>query len=502
MSRPRSTLKFGNGLTSGHPRTRLRRVTGRTIHFVSLGCAKNRVDTEVMLGVSDLSGYSLVDDPKAAEVIVVNTCGFIESAKQESIDTILQLADHKEDGSCQRLVVAGCLSQRYPEQLARELPEVDHFLGSSDMLKLGHILRLDAAQETSRMLVGNPADYTFRLQDPRRLSLAVHSAYVKIAEGCSRKCGFCAIPSFRGTQRSRPIEDVIGEVQRLVSQGTVEINLISQDTVSYGRDLSPRSDLTALIDALCKLPRLRWLRLFYLYPEQLDDALLERFADTSPVVPYVDMPFQHGSDAMLKRMRRGYRASRQREIIDRLRTLAPDVSLRTSFILGHPGETEADFDELLDLVRFAEFDHVGLFRYSHEEGTHSGTMENDVEPSVIDERYNELMTIQKRISKKRLRRFVGREIEVLIEGESEESEWLLQGRHAGQAPEVDGVVHLVNGTTRPGELRKVLITHAGDYDLVGDLSCGTDSPDGPPRKRRLPSDSPDGPPRKRRLPLT
>jgi len=460
-------------------------VSERTIHFVSLGCAKNRVDTEVMLGVSDLSGYSLVEDPKAAEVIVINTCGFIESAKQESIDTILQLADHKEDGSCQRLVVAGCLSQRYPEELARELPEVDHFLGSSDMLKLGQILRLDQGN-TPRMLVGNPADYIFRLQDPRRLSLAQHSAYVKIAEGCSRKCSFCSIPSFRGTQRSRPVADVVGEVQRLVSQGTIEINLISQDTVSYGRDLSPRSDLPSLIDALCQVPELRWLRLFYLYPEQLDDTLLSRFADESPVVPYVDMPFQHGSDAMLKRMRRGYRAERQREIIERLRTLAPDVSLRTSFILGHPGETDADFEELLDLVRFAEFDHVGLFRYSHEEGTHSGTMDDLVEAAVVDERYSELMKLQKRISKKRLRRFVGREIDVLIEGESEESEWLLQGRHAGQAPEVDGVVHLTNGTATPGELRRVLITHAGDYDLVGDLSCGDDNPDKPARKRRLP----------------
>lgn len=459
-------------------------MSGRTIHFVSLGCAKNRVDTEVMLGVSDLSGYALVGDPEEADVIVVNTCGFIEGAKQESIDTILELSDYKDGGRCERLVVAGCLSQRYPDELAKEMPEVDHFLGSSDMLKLGDILRLDRDDRGTRMQVGNPADYVFSLSDPRTLSLGQHSAYVKIAEGCSRKCSFCAIPSFRGTQRSRPIGDVVGEVTRLVQSGTKEINLISQDTVSYGRDLAEKKNLTQLLDALCEVPGLPWLRLFYLYPEQLDDALLKRFADDSPVVPYVDMPFQHASDAMLKRMRRGYRAQRQREIIERLRSFSPDICIRTSFILGHPGETDEDFQELMNLVEFGEFDHVGLFRYSHEDGTHSGTMDDDVEEHVIDERYEALMKLQKRISKKRLRRFLGRELEVLVEGESEESELLMQGRHPGQAPEVDGVVHLTNGAAQPGELRRVLITHAGDYDLVGDLSCGQDNPDPKAAKKR------------------
>lgn len=460
-------------------------MTDRTIHFVSLGCPKNRVDTEVMLGVSERAGRRLVAHAQDADVIVVNTCGFIESAKQESIDTILELAEHKQ-GRCQRLVVAGCLSQRYPEELARELPEVDHFLGSSDMLKLDGILRLDRGQQGRRLQVGNPSSYLFQLEDPRRLSQANHSAYVKIAEGCSRRCSFCAIPSIRGRQRSRSIQDVVGEVDRLVSLGAKEINLISQDTVSYGRDLQPRVYLSNLIDALCRVSGLSWLRMFYLYPEQLDPSLLARLIDDSPVVPYLDMPFQHASDAMLRRMRRGYQAARQREIIARVRERAPDVAIRTSFILGHPGETDRDFDAICELVEFAQFDHVGLFRYSHEEGTHSGTMDGEQVPEdVVDARYQHLMNLQQQTSRSRLSRWVGRELEVLVEGESDESELLLQGRHQGQAPEVDGVVHLTNGTAQPGELRRVLITHAGDYDLVGDLSCGRDNPDfpaGPPRE--------------------
>ncbi|MET0387809.1 MAG: radical SAM protein, partial [Polyangiales bacterium] len=235
----------------------------KTIHFVSLGCPKNRVDTEVMLGVSDQAGYELVAEAERAEVIVVNTCGFVEAAKQESIDTIFELAQWKNQGRCQKLVVAGCLSQRYPTELANEMPEVDHFLGSSDMLKLAAVLRADAAHPEERVLVGNPADYVYRQADPRRLSGPRHSAYVKIAEGCSRKCSFCAIPSFRGTQRSRPIADIVAEVERLCAEGTVEINLVSQDTISYGRDASPRTSLPALVRALLDVPALRWLRLFY-----------------------------------------------------------------------------------------------------------------------------------------------------------------------------------------------------------------------------------------------
>jgi ribosomal protein S12 methylthiotransferase len=445
------------------------------------------VDTEVMLGVSDQSGYRLVQDASDADVIVVNTCGFVEAAKQESIDTIFELAQWKEQGRCEKLVVAGCLSQRYPTELAAEMPEVDHFLGSSDMLKLGAVLRADAAQAPARILVGNPADYVYKQSDPRVLSGARHSAYLKIAEGCSRKCSFCAIPSFRGTQRSRTPQDIIEEATRLVEQGVVEINLVSQDTISYGRDLDQRSSLPELVQQLMEVPGLRWLRLFYLYPEKFDTALLELYAQGGKLVPYLDIPFQHASDAMLKRMRRGYNGRRQRELLDLVRERVPHMFIRTAFIVGHPGETEQDFNELCDFVKTAELDHVGVFRYSHEESTHSGTMGELVAEKVIEKRAKELMRVQRGISKRRLKALVGSELEVLVEGESDESELLLVGRHLGQAPEVDGRVHLINGSAQPGEIHKVLITHSADYDLVGDLSRGQDDPlrpDGPTKTKR------------------
>ena len=442
----------------------------RTIHFVSLGCPKNRVDTEVMLGVSGQAGYRVVDDATAAEIIVVNTCGFIESAKQESIDTILELSQLKKDGACKRLVVAGCLTQRYPEELSKGMPEIDHLLGSSDMLALGRILADgEHGERAPRMLVGNPADYIWKLGDPRQLSLAPHSAYVKIAEGCSRKCAFCAIPSFRGTQRSRPIADVVAEVERLCNAGTVEINLISQDTVSYGRDLRDGTDLEQLIKALLQVESLGWLRLFYLYPDALGDEIVELLAADNKLVPYVDMPMQHATDRMLKRMRRGYNQKRQRELCAHLRQAVPALSFRTAFIVGHPGETQEDFDALCEFVEASAFDHVGVFRYSHEEGTHSGTLEDLVDEDTVSARIEQLMGIQRAISRKKLRARIGQTLEVLVEGLSDESELLLQGRHAGQAPDVDGVVLLTNGTAQPGELRRAKVKQAADYDLVAEL---------------------------------
>ncbi|HEX4353224.1 MAG TPA: 30S ribosomal protein S12 methylthiotransferase RimO [Polyangiales bacterium] len=458
--------------------------TKKTIHFVSLGCPKNRVDTEVMLGVSEQAEYRLVSDASAADVIVVNTCGFIESAKQESIDTIFELAEWKKHGRCEKLVVAGCLSQRYSTELASEMEEVDHFLGSSDMLKLGDVLRADETHRAERLLVGNPADYVYRQADPRVISGARHSAYVKIAEGCSRRCSFCAIPSFRGTQRSRPIEDIVAEVERLCANGTVEINLVSQDTVSYGRDLEGKPNLAKLVRALLEVRALGWLRLFYLYPEKLDPELLELFAQGGKLVPYLDVPFQHATDRMLKVMRRGYNAARQREFIDRLRARVPGLFIRTAFIVGHPEETEEDFEGLLEFVKSAQLDHVGVFRYSHEEGTHSGTLQQLVAAKTIEWRANAIMKAQRAISKKRLRALVGGELEVLVEGESDESELLLVGRHAGQAPDIDGTVQLINGAAQPGDIRRVRITQSSSYDLVGDLSLGEDDPLRPAPKLR------------------
>ena len=448
----------------------------RTIHFVSLGCAKNRVDTEVMLGVSDQSGFQIVEDPAEAEVIVVNTCGFIGPAKQESVETILEMGTHKEAGTCKKLVVAGCLSQRYPDELAGELPEVDHFLGSSDMLRLGKVL----GGGSERMLVGNPAQYTMRADDPRVLTGQTHRAYMKIAEGCNRSCSFCAIPSFRGKQRSRTIEDLVREAEQLAAAGVVELNLISQDTIAFGRDLSVRQSLADLLTALAEVDGIHWVRAHYLYPETLTEPLIELLSGHDKVLPYIDMPLQHASDSMLRAMRRGHGGERMYKVVERLRRAITDMVFRTTFIVGHPGETDGDFDELRKFVEWAELDHVGVFLYSPEEGTRSAEIENRVDPDVAVARRDELMSLQRPISRERLELRVGTELDVLVEGLSDESDLLLQGRWWGQAPEVDGSVYLANGTARPGEIRRVLVTDAADYDLMADFIDGPRGRDAPP----------------------
>src|SRR5580693_4795109 len=373
----------------------------RTIHFVSLGCVKNRVDTEVMLGVATGEGWRIVDEPDEAEVIVVNTCGFIGEAKKESIDTIFELAEYKRVGACKKLVVSGCLSQRYPGELASQMPEVDHFLGSSDMLKLERVLAGDA----DRMLVGNPADWVLRASDPRVVTQSRASAWLKLAEGCNRTCSFCVIPQIRGKQRSRTADDVVAEAERLVGAGAIELNLVSQDTVSWGRDLAKeaRTSLADLVRRVADVPGVRWVRLFYLYPETLDDALIELLADHPRVVPYVDMPLQHASDAMLKRMRRGHGRDRQRRVVERLRERVPGLAFRTAFIVGHPGETQADFDELCDFVAWARFEHAVVFRYSDEETCAAHAQDAKVPALVAANRARKLMGMQRKIAREKNR---------------------------------------------------------------------------------------------------
>lgn len=437
----------------------------RKVHFVSLGCAKNRVDTEVMLGVTDQRGLVITADPLEAEVIVVNTCGFIGPAKEESVNTILEMARYKTEGACEKLVVAGCLTQRYADEVGAEIPEIDHLLGSSDMLKLGSILDQDA----ERMLVGNPADYTMRAEDPRILTQMGHSAYIKIAEGCNRSCSFCAIPGFRGKQRSRPIADLVQEATGLVAAGVREICLISQDTIAYGRDREERPNLAGLVEALADIPGLRWLRLHYLYPEKLDPALLALMDQHPTVLPYVDMPFQHASNDMLRSMRRGHGGQRLRDTVDRLRQAVPDIVLRTTFLVGHPGETDADFRELCDFLDYASPDHLGVFAYSHEEGTPAGGRTDLVPDEVVEERQRELLTRQREFNAARLQQRVGSELEVLVDGLSEETDLLLEGRWWGQAPDVDGKIILTNGAAHPGEFRRAMVTAASEYDLIADL---------------------------------
>ncbi|HYO95472.1 MAG TPA: 30S ribosomal protein S12 methylthiotransferase RimO [Polyangiaceae bacterium] len=440
----------------------------RTIHFVSLGCPKNRVDTEVMLGVAERAGYRHVDAPDGASVIVVNTCGFIDAAKQESIDTILELSTYKEHGSCERLVVTGCLSQRYPDDIAQGMPEVDNILGSSDMLKLERVL----AGTGERMMVGHPAEWVVGATDPRRISTRGRSAYVKIAEGCNRSCSFCVIPQLRGKQRSRSADDIVREVEALAAAGIVEVNLVSQDTIAYGRDRTDGIRLAEVVRRVAEVSGIHWVRLFYLYPEKLDDELIELLGGHSRVLPYVDMPLQHAADGMLRRMRRGHGGQRLYDLVERLRAKVPGLVMRTAFIVGHPGESEAEFDELLRFVRHAEFDRVGVFRYSDEPSALSSTLDAKVPPKVAGARARKLMTVQRRISQRKNRELIGRELTVLVEGPSEESELVMVGRHAGQAPDIDGCVFLSGGEVLPGELRQVHITQASDYDLVGAVLDG------------------------------
>jgi ribosomal protein S12 methylthiotransferase len=454
-------------------------LTGKKIHFVSLGCPKNRVDSEVMLGVATREGYAITDEPSEAEVIVVNTCGFVGEAKRESIDTIFELAQMKEHGACEKLVVSGCLSQRYPTEMSAQMPEVDHFLGSSDMLKLGDVLRGDA----DRMLVGNPAEWVIRAADPRVITGPRASAYVKIAEGCNRKCSFCVIPQLRGKQRSRTMADVVREVEQLVSSGVKEINLVSQDTIAWGQDRKyADGELADLVERVADVKGLRWLRLFYLYPETIDERLIDLLANHPVVLPYVDMPLQHAADAMLKRMRRGCGKDRQKRVVARLREKIPNLVFRTAFIVGHPGETEEEFEELCEFVRWARFERMGVFRYSDEETSHSATLEGKVSARVAASRNRKLMTLQRKIAREANRALVGRELEVLVEGKSDEHDLVMQGRHAGQAPDIDGSVYLSGGEAAAGEMRRVKITQASDYDLVGELQGDAR---GAPKKQRV-----------------
>jgi ribosomal protein S12 methylthiotransferase len=444
------------------------------VHFVSLGCPKNRVDTEVMLGHTAEAGHQLVAEPEAAEVIVVNTCGFIGEAKQESIDAILEMARHKQAGTCKRLVVAGCLSQRYPKELADEMPEVDHFIGTDEV---GSIAKAIAGTSTRLSVVDTPA-YLYDDAAPRRRSQAPHSAYVKIAEGCDRPCAFCIIPKLRGPQRSRSPESVAREARDLVAGGTKEICLVAQDLTTYGTDLPNAQDpgaprLASLLRELGAIDGLGWIRLHYAYPTACSDELLDAIGGETRVASYLDVPIQHVDSGVLKAMRRGYGERQVRDLVERFRARVADGTFRTTFIAGHPGETEAAFQKLCDFVREAELDHVGVFNFSREEGTVAALLPKRVPQKEVDARRRELLRIQREISKKKLRAMRGRTLRVLVEGPSDESEYLLMGRHEGQAPEIDGQVYLSlppdAAPPAAGTFVDARVTHSAEYDLAAEL---------------------------------
>ena len=443
---------------------------GTTIGFVNLGCSKNQVDSEVMLGTLVKEGFQLTGDPQQAEVVIINTCGFIEEAKQESINTILEHGKLKKRGACRILIAAGCLAQRYQGDLLKELPELDGVVGTGEFGRIGEICRdlLAPKKRHQRVWMSKPP-YLYDELAPRVRFGKQHSAYVKIAEGCNRNCAFCAIPLMRGKQRSRPIESIVAESQRLAAEGVKEISLISQDTINYGVDLGLRQGLVSLLTALVKVEGLHWIRPFYLYPQQVTDELLDLYACEEKLAKYIDMPLQHINDRMLKAMHRlGDRAVIER-LVDRIRHRIPGVTFRTAFIVGFPGETEAAFNELRDYVQEAEFDRVAVFHYSDEEDTPAVGFDGKIERDVMDERRNELLAIQESIAAAKGQEMVGTVREVLIDGPSEETALLLEGRHEGLAPDIDGTVYINDGAASAGDMVKVRITEAATYDLVGQM---------------------------------
>lgn len=433
------------------------------VYMHTLGCPKNRVDSEVMLGSLAGAGYRLVREPAEAEIIVVNTCGFIESAKEESVDAIVELAEHKSTGRCRKLVVTGCLVQRHAEELARELPEVDHFLGTG---AYADVVRIVSDAQAKRLVVPDP-EFVHSASTPRVNSLPSHTAYLKISEGCDNACAFCIIPKLRGGQRSRPVEDVVLEAEALARQGTVEVSLVAQDLTAYGSDLPGRPRLHELLRALARVDGLRWIRLHYAYPRDVPDALVDTIADEPRIVKYLDMPLQHSSDRLLRAMKRGRDARFLRALLARLRARVPGLALRTSLIVGLPGETEADFEDLLRFVEEQRFERLGVFEFSPEEGTAAAEMAAQVPDEVKRARRDRIMEVQQRISREHQRALVGRRLEVLVEGRAEETEHLLAGRHAQQAPEIDGLTYVNEGVAYPGELVTIEVTDAAEYDLVG-----------------------------------
>jgi len=437
--------------------------SARTLYLVSLGCPKNRVDSEIMLGSLLNDGYRLVDEPEKAEVIVINSCAFIGEAKQESIDAIFEHAKYKETGNCRSLVVAGCLTQRYAEVLQAEMPEVDHFVGTGAYQRIGEIIRSDR----DRAVVPDP-DFVHSSTTPRLNSMPGFTAYLKVSEGCNNTCSFCIIPKLRGEMRSRTIADVVAEAARLAEQGVVELNLVAQDLTAYGYDLPGRPKLADLLRELARVD-VRWLRLHYAYPRDFSDALIDAMASEDRIVKYLDMPLQHASDAMLKAMRRGRDRKFVEGLLAKLRKRVPNLVMRTSFIVGFPGETQEDFDELAGFIEAQRFEHVGVFEFSREEGTPSYDLPGQVAARVKASRRKALMKLQRGISRAYMQGLVGKELEVLVEGQSAETELLLQGRHAGQAPEIDGAVYINDGDARPGDIVRVLVEQAGDYDLVGGI---------------------------------
>jgi ribosomal protein S12 methylthiotransferase len=438
------------------------------IGFVSLGCPKNLVDSEVMMGQLVARGHELTPHPDQADVLVVNTCSFIDPAKKESIDTILEMAEYKKIGRAQRLIVAGCLVERYRGDIRKDMPEVDALIGTNELESI--VAVCEGVEAPS-----NPLEpYLYHDLTPRVLATPRHFAYLKIAEGCDHPCTFCVIPQYRGAFRSRRFESVISEATRLFRQGVREIDLIGQDTTCYGEDFGLRDGLAHLLARLAEIEtgHEKWIRFLYAYPNKVTQKLLDTIAAHRSLVKYIDMPLQHASARVLKRMKRGASGDIFLKLLERVRRTIPGVAIRTSFIVGFPGETAADFDELCQFVEAAKFDNLGVFTYSDEDTSRSFALDGKVDGRTIYNRKRHLMAIQRKIARQRNRALVGAEVPVLVEGLSQETDLLWEARMSTQAPEIDGVA-LINdyegADPRPGEIRRLRITEAQDYDVVGTL---------------------------------
>ena len=447
----------------------------KKVGFVSLGCPKNLVDSEVMMGTLAEAGYEITNNAEDADTVVVNTCGFIESAKQESIDAILEATALKSEGKAKRVVVAGCLVERYRDDLVKELPEVDAFIGTS---QVGEILKAADEKFDSHQLVITPignksSTYLYDEYTPRMLATNPHTAFIKIAEGCDRPCAFCSIPSMRGSFRSRRFGSIIEEARMLASQGVKEVVLIAQDSSRYGEDLGEVDLLAQLIRALGEIEDLEWVRVMYAYPTHISDAFLAAMAQTPKAVRYLDMPLQHASRNVLKLMKRGGTRESLEKLIARVREKVPGIAIRTTFITGFPGETEEDFEQLIAFVQNCRFDNVGVFTYSDEEGTPAFDLPNKVDAKIAKQRRDRLMKEQAKVSKQLNKGKIGNTYKVIFEGLSQESDLLFQGRLEGQTQEIDGYI-LINDMPENlepevGGIYDVRITQAHAYDLVGEI---------------------------------
>lgn len=439
--------------------------------FISLGCSKNLIDTEVMLGLLQQAGIEVSPDPAEADILIVNTCAFIESAKEEAITTVLSMAEYKNEGvgKCRALIVAGCLSQRYGQQLLDEMPEADAVIGTGACDRI-----MEAVEEVlsgRRVIIVGEDKLLYNAETPRIVTTAPYTAYLKIAEGCNNRCAFCAIPLIRGQLRSRPIEDIVAEAKRLTEKGVREIILLAQDTASYGKDLYGEPKLAALLTELCKLEKLDWIRTLYSYPRFFNDELIETIARESKIVKYVDLPLQHGDDTVLRNMRRPDTNEGMRSLIKKLREKIPGVCIRSTFIVGFPGETEEQYRTLRNFVEDMRFDKLGVFTYSREEDTPAYDMPNQVEEAVMEDRYHDLMALQSKISEETNQSLIGKELSVLVEGRDVDDDGqeknVVYGRSYREAPDVDGSVYVEGDEdSQPGDIISVRVAAGFAYDVV------------------------------------